>query len=223
MTNARSFATPICWRARVGGTGDGTVEAMFAELLAHPGVRERCELRSGFGVMAFHGGSLEQVTDVVADAVADASDASLYTVVQPPDFRWHIPSKLVDPAESHALTEFVAHVDTAIALHGFGRAGLFTTLLVGGRNRELAAHVRSVLGDHLDGYAVVDDLEVIPSELRGLHPDNPVNRLRGDGVQLELPPRVRGLGPFWADHDEPGLRPHTRALIAGLSEAVRTA
>lgn len=196
---------------------------MFAELLAHPGVEERCDLGSPFGVMAFHGGSLEQVTDVIADQVATASGASLYAVVQPPDLRWHIPSKLVDPAASPALATFVDHVDTAIALHGYGRTGLFTTLLVGGRNRELAAHVRSVLAGYLEDYTVVDDLDTIPVELRGLHPDNPVNRLRGAGVQLELPPRVRGLGPFWADHAEPGLVPHTRALVAGLDEAVRTA
>jgi phage replication-related protein YjqB (UPF0714/DUF867 family) len=196
---------------------------MFADLLARPGVEERCDLRSPFGVMAFHGGSLEQVTDVIAEHVADSSGASLYAVVQPPDLRWHIPSKFIDPAASPALTTFVDHVETAIALHGYGRAGLFTTVLVGGRNRELAAHVRSVLADHLDEYAVVDDLEAIPVELRGLHPDNPVNLPRGAGVQLELPPRIRGLGPFWADHAGPGLVPHTQALIAGLEEAVRRA
>lgn len=207
---------------RARGTA-GTVGPMFAELLAHPGVRETCDLRDPIGIMAFHGGSLEQTTDVIADEVASASGASLYTVVQPPDFRWHIPSKLVDPAESAALADFVGHVDTAVAVHGYGRTGLFTTLLLGGRNRELAAHVRTVLADHLEGYDVVDDLDRIPAELRGLHPDNPVNRLRRAGVQLELPPRVRGLGPFWADHDEPGLRPHTSALIAGLAEAIRTA
>jgi len=196
---------------------------MFAELLAHPGVEERCDLRSRFGMMAFHGGSLEQTTDVIAERVATTSGSSLYAVVQPPDLRWHIPSKMVDPAASPALTTFVDHVDTAIALHGFGRNGMFTTLLLGGRNRELAAHVRSVLADHLDGYTVVDDLDTIPVELRGQHPDNPVNRLRRAGVQIELPPRVRGLGPFWADHRGDGLAPHTEALITGLAVAVRTA
>ena len=47
----------------------------------------------------------------------------------------------------------------------------------------------------LPDYDVVLDLEAIPRELRGLHPDNPVNIPRLGGVQLELPPRVRGLGP----------------------------
>ena len=32
-----------------------------------------------------------------------------------------------------------------------------------------------------------------------------MNQLRGGGVQLELPPRVRGLGPVWADWNGPGL------------------
>ena len=36
----------------------------FAELLAHDGVEEDLELRSPFGFMAFHGGNLEEGTDV---------------------------------------------------------------------------------------------------------------------------------------------------------------
>ena len=44
---------------------------MFDELLAHEGVEEIVELRSTFGFMAYHGGSLEEVTDVVATAAAE--------------------------------------------------------------------------------------------------------------------------------------------------------
>ncbi len=75
----------------------------------------------------------------------------------------------------------------------------------------------------LPDFDVVDDLDRIPRELRGLHPDNPVNRPRHAGVQLELPPRVRGLGPFWADfraeHGDDAHPPHTEALIAALADA----
>ena len=49
----------------------------------------------------------------------------------------------------------------------------------------------------------------IPRELRGLHPDNPVNVPPDGGVQLELPPRVRGLGPRWADWAGDGFVPPT--------------
>lgn len=169
---------------------------MFDALLAHDGVEEVCTLRGRFGLMAFHGGNLERGTDRIAAAAADRSGASLYAVVQPPDLRWHIPSVAVDPAHSEALAGFLAHVEVAVAVHGYGREGLWTTLLVGGGNRVLAAALSSALRRSLgDGFSVVDELASIPAELRGVHPRNPVNRVAGGGVQLELPPRVRGEAP----------------------------
>lgn len=199
---------------------------MFDELLAHPGVEEISVLRSTFGFMAFHGGSLEQVTDDIALAAGERGGASVYAVVQPPGFRWHLPSTQIDPAHSPALAAFLEHVDVVVAVHGFGRRDMFTTLLLGGRNRELGRHVGRHLQSGLPGYEIVDALERIPKELRGLHPENPVNRPRQGGVQLELPPRVRGLGPFWADfraeHGEDARPPHTEALIAALAEAATT-
>ena len=44
---------------------------------------------------------------------------------------------------------------------------------------EFLAHVEQVVSVHGFG------------GLRGVHPDNPVNRVRDGGVQIELPPRVR--------------------------------
>jgi phage replication-related protein YjqB (UPF0714/DUF867 family) len=188
---------------------------MFAELLRQPGVEEVLELRSRFGFLAFHGGSLEEKTDVIAAQAATSASASLYAVIQPADLRWHVPSAEVDPAASPALTSFLDHVDVAIALHGYGRNGWWTTLLAGGSNRLLAAQLRAHLAIALPGYEVVDDLDAIPPELRGLHPDNPVNRVRHGGVQLELPPRVRGLGQYWVDH--PGQSHPTPALVDALA------
>lgn len=165
---------------------------MLAELLAHPGVEEVCELRSRIGLMALHGGSLEAGTDVVAAAAAARAGASLYAVCQPPDLNWHVPSTRFDPAASPALARFIGHVDAVVAVHGFGRVGMWTTVLVGGGNRILAGRVggalRSALGD---GFTVVDDVDAIPRRLRGLHPRNPVNLPRLGGAQVELPPRVR--------------------------------
>jgi phage replication-related protein YjqB (UPF0714/DUF867 family) len=185
-------------------------------------VVEELSLRSRVGFLAFHGGSLEQHTDLVAREAAERSGASIYAVIQPPDRRWHIPSYRVDPNDSAALASFLDHVEVAIAVHGYGRAGMFTSLLLGGTNRALADHVGAALRATLTGYEIVLDLERIPAELRGQHPDNPVNRPRGGGVQIELPPRVRGLGPFWADHD-PAVRPApTEALIVGLARAAET-
>ncbi len=195
---------------------------MLSELLAQPGVTEESRLAGPIGIMAFHGGSLERMTDVIAAAVADLVDVSTYVVRQPETLRWHVPSREFDPAHSPTLAAFLDHVDTAVAVHGYGRDGMFTTLLAGGSNRDLAVHVASAVGDALPEYEVRHDLSTIPEELRGLHPDNPVNRLRHGGVQLELPPRVRGLGPYWEGHDASGLRPHTGALVAGLARALST-
>ena len=190
---------------------------MFAELLAHDGVEELCELRSRFGFMAFHGGNLEKGTDAVALEAASRSGASLYAVLQPPDLRWHIPSTAVQPSESQALARFLDHVDVVIAVHGYGAEEYWTTLLIGGQNRTLAAHVgaslRATLAPH--GYEVIDELELIPARLRGVHRDNPVNLPRRGGVQLELPPRVRGTSPLSKPE-------YTTALVDGLVAAAST-
>lgn len=165
---------------------------MLGELLGHAGVEEECELRSPFGVLAFHGGNLERGTDDIAVAAAERAGASLYVVRQPPDLRWHVPSIAFDPADSPKLAAFVDHVDLAVAVHGYGRVGMWTTLLLGGRNRDLAARLGTALRARLgEEFTVIDQLEDIPERLRGLHPRNPVNLPRGQGVQLELPPRVR--------------------------------
>lgn len=190
---------------------------MLADLLAHPGVEEVCELRGRFGLMAFHGGSLERGTDAIAEAAAERAAASFYAVRQPEDLTWHIPSVAFDPAASPALAGFVAHVDVVVAVHGYGREGMWTTLLVGGRNRPLAAALRAGLEAGLGrGFTVVDELDRIPERLRGQHPRNPVNLPQRAGAQLELPPRVRpGTGA-------PTYRPEYEVAVIDALVAVAT-
>lgn len=209
---------------------------MLAELLATDGVEESCELRSRVGVMAFHGGSLEVMTDIIATDVAERAGASLYTIRQPRGFRWHIPSTKIDPSHSAALQAFLGHVDAAVAIHGwgteqfgeitapsmfrFGRDGIDRPLLVGGRNRALATRVGAALRDALPDYEVIDDIEQIPRNIRGLDRRNLVNRVRDGGVQLELTPRVRGLPPFWEGDQRGRGCPDTQTLIAALASAL---
>ena len=193
----------------------------FSELLAMEGVVEESALRGRVGFMAYHGGGLEEATDVIARHAAERSDSSYYGVVHPPDWTLHLPSTHVDPAHSPSLAAYLDHVDVTITVHGFGRRNLMTSLLLGGRNRSFAGHIAGHLRAALPAYDIVDDIERIPTELRGIHHRNPVNRPRDGGVQIELPPRVRGSSPLWWDW-EGGLVPHTEALIEGLAAAARS-
>ncbi|MEY2446403.1 MAG: hypothetical protein QOE00_2983 [Ilumatobacteraceae bacterium] len=191
----------------------------FAELLATDGVKEVCELRGKIGFMAYHGGALEEQTDVIASQAAERSGASYYGVLQPDDVQWHIPSHEVSPESSPRLKGFIDHVDVVITIHGFGRRDHFTAVLLGGQNRELADHIAGHLRPRLPEYDVVTDLDRIPKDLRGLHAANPVNLPRQRGVQIELPPRIRGSSPIWADWDHREMVPHMAALIDGLADA----
>jgi phage replication-related protein YjqB (UPF0714/DUF867 family) len=194
----------------------------FATLLQTPGVREVSELRGRVGFMAYHGGALEAMTDIIATRAAERAGASLYAVIQPDGMREHLPSIQVRPAESEQLATFIEHVDIVVTVHGYGRRGLFSSLLLGGGNRDFAEHVGHALRRTLPAYDIRTDVDEIPEPLRGLHRHNPVNLPRDGGVQIELPPRVRGSSPLWWDWEGPGLTPHTESLIDGLVDAATT-
>ena len=184
-------------------------QTAFGRALAEPGVVEHVELRSRFGFMAFHGGALERQTDRIAAAAAEAAGASLYAVAHPAARPAALPVDRRAAGRSRRRSHaFLDHVEVVVTVHGYGRDGMFTSLLLGGRNRALAATLARRAGA---GAARTTrsstDLDAIPRELRGLHPDNPVNVPPHGGVQLELPPRVRGLGPRWADWDGDGFVP----------------
>lgn len=196
-------------------------ERPFAELLSRPGVTEVLRLRSRFGFMAFHGGWLEEVTDDIASAAAERSGASVYACLQGPDDQWHLPSHCFDPADSPVLREFIDNVDVVVAVHGFGSPRLLRAVLLGGRNRTLASHVAVHLIGRLPHYEILHRLDDIPKSLAGQHPRNPCNLPRHGGVQIELPPRIRGKSPMWTGFRGPGRVPHHEALIEGLATAAR--
>jgi phage replication-related protein YjqB (UPF0714/DUF867 family) len=209
---------PARWPLPLAPSGVGPQS--LSSLLSEPGVVEFSALRSRFGFLAIHGGGLEQMTDAIAERAAEATGASVYVLRHPDRYPHHLPSARFDPDESARLAEFLDHVDVAVSLHGYGRIGRGTELLAGGRNRALAAH----LARHIDlpGYQVVTELDAIPPELHGLHPDNPVNRVRDGGTQLELSVRVRGLSPRSPAPGADGWSPVTAALVQGLVAAARS-
>jgi len=209
---------PVNWPRQLPHT-DLPAPQTLSELLADPDVVESSTLRSRFGFLAIHGGGLERITDVIAERAAQASDASVYVVRHPENYPHHLRSAAYVAGESTHLDAFLAHVDVVVSLHGYGRVGRTMELLAGGGNRTLAAHLAAHVS--VPGFEVVTDLNAIPRELRGLHPDNPVNRASGGGAQLELTPRVRGISPRSGPIGDDGLSTPTRALVAGLTAAAK--
>lgn len=195
----------------------------LGELIEHPLVHEECELRSVVGFIALHGGSQDRGSDHIAREAARRSGASFYAVVQPPTLRVHIPSHRHDPAESDHFTRFLGRVHVVISVHGFGRDSLrllpdpalgilvepygpelkagqrapHRGAILGGRNRALAARARFHLERRLPDFRFVDEEQSL-GPLAGRHRANPVNLPEHAGVQVELPPALRGIGPLGA-------------------------
>ncbi len=187
----------------------------LAELLTLPGIREFCILRSRVGFLALHGGSQDRGTEEIARRAAEDAGASYYAIVQPPGLRVHLTSRLHDPDHSPQLRAFLDHVDVAISVHGFGRDGFavwvdpgrglvieaygpalrgrqtgpLRGIILGGRNRDLLGAARRLFEARFAGFHVADERVRL-----GFHPDNPVNLPSAHGVQIELPPGLRGIG-----------------------------
>jgi phage replication-related protein YjqB (UPF0714/DUF867 family) len=208
------------------------------DLLHEPGVEERCVLRSAVGFLALHGGSQDRGTDLIAGRAADRVGASYYAIIQPPRLRIHISSRHLDPTQSSAMQSFLAHVDVAISVHGFGRDGFgfwlngdghllvepygpplkpgqrgpLQGVIIGGRNEALLVEARAVFERRLDGFRVADGRVRL-----GFHRDNPANLPRNHGVQIELPPALRGIGPLGdqltPDRDDPLVADVVDALV----------
>ena len=117
------LAAALCVAIATSRSACEPEEMDMAELLAMPGIREECILRSNVGFMALHGGSQDRGTEQIAKRAADQVGASYYAIVHPPGLRVHLTSRLHNPHHSAQLRSFLEHVDVAISVHGFGRDG----------------------------------------------------------------------------------------------------
>ena len=221
----------------------GTMD--LAELLSWPGVQEICELGSAVGLMALHGGSQDRGTHEIASRTAQQTGASYYTIIQPSRLRFHLTSRHHNPDDSDQLQAFLQHVEIAISVHGFGRdrfaltadpvggvvvepygpalrgrqSGPLRGIIVGGGNAELLDVARRLFHDRFTGYHVADERVRL-----GFHPDNPVNLPSLHGVQVELPPGLRGIGDFGEQlvPSEDGLVTEVIAALVELTNLAST-
>ena len=83
---------------------------MITKLLEREDVNEELELRSSFGFMAYHGGSLEKATDVIDREAAERSNSSYYGLIQSDDDPVHFASTQLLEEKSHLLQLFLDHV-----------------------------------------------------------------------------------------------------------------
>ena len=174
--------------------------------------------------MALHGGSQDRGTDQIASRAAEQAGASYYAIVQPPGLRVHLTSRLHDPEHS-------AHLQRVLAARGGRHLGarvrarrLCHLDRPGPRPRDRPLRTRApgapdgsrsagsswegstrhcwirrvgCWADRFAGYHVADERVRL-----GFHPENPVNLPSGNGVQIELPPGLRGIGDL-GEHVEP--------------------
>ena len=150
----------------------------------------------------------------MARDAATRAGASYYTVSQPRDLRVHVPSVDADPAAAPYLAAFLDHVRTVVSVHGYYRPlERPQAVLVGGANRPLVTELAGRLRPVLPAYRIVDDVDAIPSHMRGLDPRNPVNLAERGGVQLELPHHLRAVRASRYDAESDLHQEHTACLL----------
>lgn len=196
---------------------DAAPTVSFVDMLARTDVR--LVLGSRVGVLALHGGLEGGTAELAAALAAETGCTALVFRQDGGDWSLHLPSRAYEPGLCPPLARFLAAVEIVVSIHGYqDRAGQ-ERILLGGRNRRLAALAGSAINASAPDYPTVARLRQIPPHLRGIEPANPVNRSAGSGVQLELPPRARGVLEGLSSGDP--ARPDPR-LLRALSTVIRT-
>ena len=92
------------------------------------------------------------------------------------------------------------------------QTGPLRGIIVGGRNADMLDAARRLLRNRFAGYHVADERVRL-----GFHPDNPVNLPSAHGIQIELPPGLRGIGDF-GDQLVPSVDGLVTQVVAALVE-----
>jgi phage replication-related protein YjqB (UPF0714/DUF867 family) len=136
---------------------------------------------SSVAIIAPHGGTIEPLTDSIADRIA-GRDFSFYAFRGlKSGGRLHITSTRFDDPQ---CVDLLSEHDRALSIHGWSESG--ERVCIGGRDGELVAELKAAL------LAAGIRVEDAVGGLRGIEPQNIVNRSRSTrGVQLELTMALR--------------------------------
>lgn len=146
--------------------------------------RVRSISRGPVGIIAIHGGGIDEGTSEIAEEIA-ADDYSFYAFEgRLPDGNWdlHLTATNFDEPRGLALaTESML----IVSIHGEGKEGA-PLVFLGGRNEELLNSIETSL------QAAEFKCKRGGLGIAGEHPDNICNRtISGSGVQLELTQALR--------------------------------
>ncbi|MFA6530301.1 MAG: poly-gamma-glutamate hydrolase family protein [Candidatus Micrarchaeia archaeon] len=163
----------------------------FRELLAKPNVHEFSFKGRGPGILAVHGGAIEEGTERITRKLIELGGFAGYIIsVRAPGATYrdyHVPSTFISPGDSETLLSVVRSVDALVAIHGQKKDG---NIYVGGLNEKLRIQIAYELGLVFPGI-VFSDLATLPPTLRGASKTNIVNFHSSGGVQIELPLNIR--------------------------------
>ena len=172
---------------------------------------EFLHLGGPLGLLAVHGGGIEPGTEEIARFVATHTDASLYIYAgrrATGNLSLHRPSHGMEH-ENHPLAlRFLSHVKSAISIHGHGRDQ--NSAYVGGLDQAMVQRFVEIAQPVLPQYEWIADPKIIPPGIRGRNPNNIVNLPPANGMQLELPRKLRQTNPT---PDDRGLEPAGDAVV----------
>ncbi|MGV9544125.1 poly-gamma-glutamate hydrolase family protein [Nocardia beijingensis] len=175
--------------------------------------RIEVDLDGPVGFLALHGGIESGTASLALRAASRVGGSALIVRQQSNDTRLHVSSNEFAPELFPQLRLILDHCPVIVSLHGHNRRAFAHHVMVGGQNRVLAGEMASCLRRHTERLAVIDDLAVIPPEINGTKPANPVN-IAAAGTQLEIPHLPDVTRP-WSLHMDPRVEDE---LLAGLCE-----
>lgn len=189
----------------------------FSELTCHAKagkdfVIEVRKGKSGFAIMAPHGGGIEPGTAIVADTIA-GTDHAYYAFkgIRPRLNGWlHIASSRFDEPQAMKL---IHHCHTIITIHGCRAAE--AVVYVGGRDEILKKAFTVNLAKKK-----IPVSDAPKASIKGIHRHNLCNRgTRGQGVQLEISDQLRRrlIGPGGRQ------QPRLTQLLKSFANAIRSA